>query len=193
MLPSLRRTVLDAAYLSIGLLTSIVALAVWITAVSVSLSLAVFIVGLPVIVGAAYVMRWTAELDRRNAALVFGRPVRAHYTAHSEASFLGRVGATLRDSRMWRDLAWLITHSVVGLAFGVVAVSLVASVLGIAALPFWYWAIPDGVQFGLWTADTLPLAILSAFLAVPAGFVSVYLLRGMTRLHAALAVELLGP
>ena len=76
MLPDPFRTARDIAYLSLGLLTSIVAIAVWIAALSLSLSLAILIVGLPVIIGSAYVMRWTAELDRRNAALVFGRPVR---------------------------------------------------------------------------------------------------------------------
>ncbi len=35
---------------------------------------------------------------------------------------------TLADPQVWRDFAWLITHSVVGFAFGVAAVSLVISV-----------------------------------------------------------------
>ena len=85
-----RRTARDIAYLSLGLLTSIVALAVWIAALSLSLTLAILIVGLPVIIGSAYVMRWTAELDRRNAALVFGRPVRGEYREHGHGSIGGR-------------------------------------------------------------------------------------------------------
>ena len=58
---------------------------------------------------------------------------------------------TLRDPQVWRDLAWLITHSVLGFAFGVAA--LVAgrrASSGSATLPLWYWSIPDGVDFGLW-------------------------------------------
>ena len=85
MLPDPFRTARDIAYLSLGLLTSIVAFAVWIAALSLSLSLAILIVGLPVIIGSAYVMRWTAELDRRNAALVFGRPVRGRYRSTARA------------------------------------------------------------------------------------------------------------
>ena len=156
MLPDPFRTARDIAYLSLGLLTSIVALAVWITALSLSLTLAVLIVGLPVIIGSAYIMRWTAELDRRNAALVFGRPVRGHYRSHRSRSVGGRVGATLRDPQVWRDLAWLVTHSVVGMAFGVVALSLVLSVAYLATLPLFFWALPGGADFGLWNADTLP-------------------------------------
>jgi hypothetical protein len=137
-------------------------------------------------------MRWTAELDRRNAALVFGRPVRGRYRPHGAPSFGGRVLAVLRDAQVWRDLAWLITHSIVGFVFGTLAISLVASVGALATLPAWYWALPDGAEFGLWTADTLPEAVGSALLAIPLWFVTVWALRGMAKFHASLAVEFLG-
>ena len=192
MLPDPYRTARDIAYLALGLLTSIVALAVWITAISLSLSFAILIIGLPVIIGSAYVMRWTAELDRRNAALVFGRPVRGRYRSHRSRSIGGRVLATLRDPQVWRDLAWLITHSIVGFAFGVVAVTLVGMVAGLATLPIWYWSLPDGFEMGLWNADSLPWAIITAFLAAPLAWVSVWVVRGLAKFHASLAVELLG-
>src|ERR1700712_1469054 len=105
ILPSLNRTLRDAAYLLIGFATSILALTVWTLAVSLSLSLAVLVIGLPVVIGSAYAMRWTAELDRQNAALVFGRPVRGAYRSYRTGSFLGRVWAVLRDPQVWRDLA----------------------------------------------------------------------------------------
>jgi hypothetical protein len=192
MLPDLRRTGLDVAYLTLALLTSILAFAVWVTALSVTLSLAVFVVGIPVALGAAYVMRWTAELDRQNAALVFGRPVRGRYRDHRRATFLGRVRATLGDPQVWRDLAWLVTHSIVGFVFGVVALTLVGTVLGLAAAPLWYWSVPDGIELGIYNADSLPWALVTSALAVPLGIITVYALRFMARFHASLAVELLG-
>ena len=192
LVPAFNRTARDAAYLTFGLLTSIVALAVWITALSLSLSLAVLIIGLPVVIASAFAMRWTAELDRRNAALVFGRPVRGHYRAPARGGWPARLRGTVTDPQTWRDLAWLITHSVLGMAFGVIAVSLVASVAGLAALPVWYWALPDGVEFGIWDADTLPVALGSALLAIPLAFITVWIMRGMAKFHASLAVELLG-
>ncbi len=144
------------------------------------------------IIGSAYVMRWTAELDRQNAALVFGRPVRGAYRSHRGGSLGRRVLNTVRDPQVWRDLAWLITHSIVGFAFGVAALSLVASVAATATLPLWYWSIPDGVEFGLWNVDSLPVALATALLAIPLAFVTVWIMRGMAKLHASLAVELLG-
>ena len=191
--PAFDRTARDAAYLTLGLLTSVLAFGVWVAALTLSLTLAILIVGIPVIIGSAYVMRWTTELDRQNAALVFGRPVRGHYRSHRGHSIGARVINTLRDPQVWRDLAWLITHSVVGFAFGVIALSLVASVVGLAALPIYYWAIPDGgMEFGLWQAGSFPIAFASAFLAIPLAWITVWVIRGMAKLHASLAVEFLG-
>jgi hypothetical protein len=192
MLPALDRTARDAAYLTLGLLTSILAFSVWVAALTLSLTLAILIIGLPVIIGSAYVMRWTAELDRQNAALVFGRPVRGAYRSHRGESLGRRVLNTVRDPQVWRDLAWLITHSIVGFAFGVIAVSLVASVAGLATLPLWYWSIPDGVEVALWNVNSLPVALATALLAIPLAFMTVWIMRGMAKLHASLAVELLG-
>jgi hypothetical protein len=188
----LRRTGLDLAYLTGALLTSILALAVWVTAVSVTLSLAVFVIGIPVALGAAYMMRWTADLDRRNATLVFGRPVRGRYRDHRRASFLGRVRATLGDPQVWRDLGWLITHSIVGFVFGVIAITLVGTVLGLATAPLWYWALPDGIELGIYNADSLPWALVTSLLALPLSVITVFVLRGLARFHASLVVELLG-
>ena len=182
----------DTAYLTLGLLTSVLAFGVWVAALTVSLTFAILIIGLPIMIGSAFLFRWTAELDRQNAALVFGRPVRGVYRNHRRPTLWGRLKATLADPQVWRDLAWLIVHSVVGFAFGVLAVTLVITTLGIATLPLWYWPISEGVHFGLWTVDTLPEALGSALLALPAAVITVVVLRGLARFHASLAVEFLG-
>jgi len=192
MLPSLDRTARDAAYLTCTLLTSIAAFAVWVAALTLSLTLGLLIIGLPIVLGAAYAMRWTVELDRQNAALVFGRPVRGHYRSHRATGLFARVFKTLRDPQVWRDFAWLITHSILGFAFGVIAVSLVASTLGTATLPLWSRALPAGYDMGFWNVDTFLEAVLAAWVALPLGFITVWVLRGMAKFHASLAVELLG-
>lgn len=184
------RSLLDALYLTFALATSVVAMAVWIAGVTVSLSLAVFIVGLPVILLTALAFRWTAELDRRNAALVLGRPLRGRYR-HQDGGLISRLTTTLRDPQTWKDLAWLVLHSALGFGFGIAAVSLVASVAGLAVLPLWYWSIPDGVEFGLWDVDTLWEAFATAPLAVPLGLFTALLLRAMAAVHAKLAAALL--
>ena len=99
---------------------------------------------------------------------------------------------TLRDPQVWRDFAWLITHSIVGFAFGVIAVSLVFSTLSLATLPLWSWALPDGYDMGFWNVDTFLEAVAGRVARLPLGFITVWVLRGMAKFHASLAVELLG-
>jgi hypothetical protein len=183
----------DAAYLMVGLATSVVALGVWLTMVTLSLTLAVFVIGLPVMLASAFVFRWTAELDRRNTSVYLGRSVRGRYRDHRAATLLGRLAATFRDPQTWRDLGWLMAHSIVGFTFGVAGLTLVASVAGTALLPLWYWSVPDGVQFGLWTVDSLPLALASAPLAIPLAVVTYLALRWMALTEALMAASLLGP
>ncbi|MEA2191672.1 MAG: hypothetical protein QOI73_1793, partial [Solirubrobacteraceae bacterium] len=180
----------DAAYLTIGLITSSIALAVWITGLTVSLSLVVFIVGLPVVIAAAYAFRWTAELDRRNAAWLLRRPLRATYRGSGEGLRV-RLTSTLRDPQTSRDLVWLVLHSALGMAFGIAALVIVGGVLGIATLPAWYWALPDGAEIGIWNADTLLESFALVALAVPAAAVGVGLLRLMALAESGLAVSLL--
>jgi hypothetical protein len=183
----------EAAYLTAGLFTSILAFTVWICCVTLSLSLAVFIIGLPIMLASAYVFRWTAEIDRQSVSLFLGRQVRGRYQDHRADTFLGRMAATFRDPQTWRDFSWLTVHSIVGFAFGVAAVSLVATVLGTAVLPLWYWAIPNGVDWGIVNIDSLPEAIGAAFLAIPLAAITVVLLRWMAWTEALIATALLGP
>jgi signal transduction histidine kinase len=193
---TLERAAFDALYLTRGLGTSVLALALWIAALSLSVSLALFVVGLPVMLFSAMAFRWLAGLDRRNAALVLGRPLAGRYDDHRRDQFLGRLSATLHDRQTWRDLEWLIVHSVVGLVFGAAAIGLIAQVLGTVTLPLWYWAIPGGVQWGgssgLWEIDSLWEALVVVPLALPLAAITVMLLRVMALTQARLASTLLG-
>lgn len=192
MLPSLSRIARDTAYLTVALVTSVAAFAVTVAAVTVSLTTIVFIVGIPIVILSALAFRHTADLDRRNAELVFGRRIYGRYRDHRRETLFGSFRATVADPQTWRDLLWLSVHSVVGFGFGVAAVTLVATAIGVAVLPLWYWALPDGFQMGIYTADTLPEALATALLAIPLAFVTAWLLRGMAKLHASIAAELLG-
>jgi signal transduction histidine kinase len=186
----------DALYLTLGLGTAALGMALWIAALSLSLSLALFVIGLPVMLASAIAFRWLCDLDRRSAAIVLGRPLTGAYADHGGDQFLARLSATLHDRQTWKDLQWLVVHSVVGVAFGSVALGLIAQVLGTLTLPLWYWAIPGGVQWsgssGLWEIDNLWEALLVAPLAVPLAAITVMLLRVMASGQAHLASALLG-
>ncbi|MGH2940217.1 MAG: sensor histidine kinase [Solirubrobacterales bacterium] len=186
-----RRAGLDLAYLSVGGITAVIAFCVWVTAASVVLSLIVFVIGLPLYLLSVIAFRWTAELDRRNAALLLGRPLRATYKDHRGESFLARLSSTTRDKQTWKDLAWLVAHSVLGFGFAVVAVSAVASVIAFLTMPLWFWSIPGGVDWGLWNIHNVPLALLATVLAFPLAALTVFVNRWMARAELWLAERLL--
>ncbi|MDX6541850.1 MAG: hypothetical protein QOI71_3460, partial [Gaiellales bacterium] len=177
----------DTVYLAAGVLTSSLAFAVWITGLTLSLSLVVFIVGLPVVIASAIAFRWTAELDRRNAAWLLHRPVRAVYRAQGKG-FRGVLRSTLSDPQTSRDFVWLVLHSVLGFTFGCIGLGLVLLVAGVATLPAWYWSLPHGADIGIWHADELWEACALALLAVPLAFVTVGALRVCALAESGLAV-----
>lgn len=184
------RVILDAAYLLAGGVTAMVALLVWVTGVSVVLTLSVVIVGIPV----ADASRAVADLDRRNAALALGVPFDAIYRDRYGLEVPAQVLAVVLDRQTWRDLQWLVSHSVTGSAFAFAAGTLISSVVGLITLPAWSWALHHGADyFGLGHVDTLPTALATASLAIPHGILSVILLRIMATVEAQLAVTLLGP
>jgi signal transduction histidine kinase len=187
----LSRAGLDLVYLTIGLVTGVLAFGVALAGVIASATTAPFIIGLPVILASAVAFRWVADLDRRNAVFVLGRRLHGRYREHRGQRFLARLSSTLRDGQTWKDLAWLVSHSVIGFGFGCVAVTSVAQVVGVGLLPVWYWALPDGVDWGFWRIDTLSEAVLAVPLAIPLAVITVALLRGMALGEAKLAEALL--
>ncbi len=167
------------------------AFGVWVTGLTVSLSLVIFIIGLPVVVVSAIAFRWTAELDRRNAAWLLRRPVRARYRPR-ERGLRGMLSSTLGDPQTSRDLVWLVVHSCLGFTFGLVAVGMVLAVAGIATLPAWYWSLPDGADIGIWNVDTLLGAFALVPFAVPGAALTVFALHVMAIAESGLAASLLG-
>ena len=188
-----RRFARDFAYLTIGLATSILAFCVWVTGVTVALSFAILIVGIPVAIAAFWAFRLTVELDRRNAALVLGSRIRGSYREPQTRGWLERLRVTLSDPQSWRDLAWLIVHSILGFAFGVAIISLAGLTLAYLSLPAWEWALPEGERVGApWTIDSVPVLLATWLLWIPTAAVTVALARPMALGQSALARALLG-
>jgi signal transduction histidine kinase len=189
---SAARAGLDFAYLAIGLATGVLAFCVWVTALSVTISLLIFVVGLPLFLLSAVAFRWTAELDRRNAALVLGEPLRGTYRDHGGEGFFERLASTAGDLQTWKDLLWLILHSGLGFVLGCIAATAVGAVVGLLTMPAWYWAIDGGPDvFAAWRVDTLGRALLCTAAALPLAAVAVALLRGMAIAESWLARALL--
>ena len=188
-----RRAGLDALYLGTGLLISIEAFAIWVTGVTLSLSLALMIIGLPVVLATFVVFRWIADIERRRAALVLGAPIPDAHRPRESGGFVARLMAVLRDPQSWRDMLYLALLSVVGFVWGVVWLTVWAVVLGSVAMPAWWWSVPDGVQYGPLVIDGWAEAAGAALLGVVLIPFALALQRGLAVSQAHLARRLLAP
>jgi signal transduction histidine kinase len=188
----LRQLGADALYLLTGFVTSIVAFTVWVTGVTLSLSLGLLIIGFPVVLASFWCFRLLADLERKRAALVFGTPIVSAYRPAQ-----GRLGHRLKtaahDPQRWKDVAYLALHGVLGFIAGTLWLVLVAVVLGGITLPAWWWAVPGGTEWLGFTIDTWEKAVGAAALGVAVLPVALFLQRPLAISQAHIAKALLGP
>lgn len=133
----------ELVYLLSGLPLSIVAFTVFVTGVSVGVSLAVFIIGIPVLMGAAYANRALAMVERYRAALIFGSPIAHAYRRPERPGFLSLARAIATDPQTWRDAGWLVLGTALSFAFSIVALVLWSLVLPALVFPLFGWALAN--------------------------------------------------
>lgn len=194
-----------AAYQVMGWLLFAIALTALIAAASLSFTL----IGLPLLVAAAVVIRWCANVERARL-----RPFAAVTGCYREAAGTGvmaQLRTRWRDPATWRDLTYLV-----GLSAPLAALDLTVLVIWLTflvgiTLPAWYWApwqsihghnfhgyqlgyFPNGPNghpgYGLYV-DTLPKALLAAAVFLVLFLLFSYVLVATARLHVAAARALL--
>ena len=176
-----------------GLLTANVGFVLWVTGVSLSLSLAITFFGLIVALGTLLACRWFARVERRRAGIVLGAPIAERYPPAADARWTARLHQLIGDPTTWRDFAWTGLAGVVATTLSGLAVTLWGLVLAFVTLPAWYWALPAGADVGIWEIDTLPRALALAAVGValvpPAGWI----VRSLTVVELAWMRWLLSP
>ena len=190
----LRQLGADALYLLLGLCTSIVAFTVWVTGVTLSLSLGLLIVGFPIVLATFWCIRLLADFERHRAALVFGTPLAAVYRpAPADGRFGARIRAAAHDPQRWKDVAYVGLHGVLGFVWGTVWLVLAGFTLGSLTLPAWWWAMPDDAQYLWFTIDGWEEAVGAAAIGVALLPVVLLVQRPLAVSQAYIARWLLGP
>jgi signal transduction histidine kinase len=190
----LRQIGADALYLLLGLISSIVAFTIWVTGVTLSLTLGLLIVGFPVVIATFAVFRLLADLERKRAALVFGTPIVAAYRpSPADGRLASRLRSAAHDPQRWKDVAYIGLHSVVGFCWGTVWITLVGFTLASLTLPGWWWAMPDDAQYLWFTIDTWEESVGAAALGVALLPVALIVQRPLALSQAYVARALLGP
>ena len=102
---------------------SIVGFTVWVTGLSVTVSLLILIVGVFAWVGTVYAFRWTTWVDRKLAGWARGEPIEAAYRSPQKPGFLELLRTLTVDPQTWKDFGWLVLNSVVGFALSLAALT----------------------------------------------------------------------
>jgi signal transduction histidine kinase len=189
----------DLLYLLAVLSMSIIEFVVWVTGVSVTLSLLILVVGLLIWLATAYVFRGTASIDRRLATWLRGQPVPGLYRGPESKGILARVRAVTVDPQTWKDFAWSVLNSIGGFVLALFAISVFVLVVGWITAPLWWWAIPDPhhqygtLNFGIYTVDSIGWAFVTTALGLLLAPLALAINHWLAAGHAALAARILGP
>jgi hypothetical protein len=195
-----------AGYQLVGWLLFSIALTAGLTSGGLGITLA----GLPLLIGAAAVIRWCAQVERLRLRPFCGA-VPAGYRSAAGHHLLARVGIHWRDPAIWRDIAYLIGMFVPLVTLDSVVLAVWLVLLAGITLPAWYWApwhtingvryhgvqlgyFPNGPHghpgYGLYL-DTLPKALLAALVCLVGFLLFNYVLVATARAHIAVARNLL--
>ena len=196
-----------AGYLFIG--TALFAVAL--TAVLTGAVLGITLAGIPLLIAAAAVVRWCADVERGRLLPRYG-DVEGGYRVPAGPGIMAQLSTRWQDPATWRDIAYLLGLYVPLVTLDVIVLTLWLTFLAGITLPAWYWApwqsihgtrfhgyqlgyFPNGPHghpgYGLYV-DTLPKALLAAAVSLILFLLFNYALVAAARAHTAAARALLG-
>ncbi|KAF4406792.1 MULTISPECIES: sensor domain-containing protein [Streptomyces] len=158
----------------------------------VTFALNITMLGLPLLLVAAAVLRGCAHIERMRVRLV-AEPVQAAYRTVEPTGLLAAVKARWSDPATLRDVACLVVLFVPLLLLDALALALWVTTLALILVPTWYWAVPDGSAIVVLRVDTLPAACLAALAACLLALVTVHAVVGAAKLHSTVVRYVLGP
>lgn len=189
----------DIVYLLGAFTMSIIGFIVWVTGLSVTVSLLVLIVGVFVWLGTAYAFRWTTALDRGLAGWRRGQPIMAVYRQPPEPGAWSLIKTVTTDPQTWKETGWLVGNSILGFVFTLVALTATTVVIAYIAMPLWWWAIPNPhtqygtLNLGIYTVTSTGWAFVTTAIGLLLLPVALLINRGVSAGHIALAAQILGP
>lgn len=178
-----------ASYVPVGTVCFVVCLAVLL----VSLVLNITWLGLPLLIGAAAMLRGCATVERKRAGVV-GATIAAKYRPVTGAGVFAHLSTRWHDPATWRDCGYLVGLFPVLFALNLAGLVIWLVCLAGITVPAWYWSIPGGLRVAGWvTIDSVPAAIGTAVVAFVVALAAAYLVVAVARAHRVVAAAVLGP
>jgi signal transduction histidine kinase len=176
---------------AIYLLTALVFGTIWftwfVTVFSTGLGLAITLLGLPILVGGLWSIRWAADLERKLANGLLEARLCATYRKPTRPGWWPAVQARLADAQTWRDFGYVLCQFPFGIATFTLVVVFLAVPLGLLFAPAYYWAIPGGIEVGVLSADTIGEALALMGIGVPLTWIGIHLIDMLGQMQAAWA------
>jgi signal transduction histidine kinase len=164
-----------------------------VTGWATALGLAITLIGLPIALATIAASRAMADVERRRAALVLGRPVEARYRPPAGGRIPDRLRALFADRQTWKDLGWHLLLLPVGtLGFGIAVVACLWTLFCLS-VPVLFNLVPAATDFGGFAIDSWGLAALAFAVGILTLPLTAALVRGSAFATGALASTLLGP
>lgn len=191
------RTYASLFYMVLALATGIFYFTWVVGGLSLSLGLAVTIIGIPLLILFFGSVRVLSLVEGRLVEVMLGeRMPRRPLYANRDRPVMERIKELFTDPRMWSTLLYFLLMLPLGIVYFTIAVTGIATSVGLVGGPlavlmgFGGHLFIGGVdvltQSGWWW--TWPLVILAGVLLL---FVTLHVARGLGRLHAQLAKRLL--
>ena len=190
------RTWKETAYALVAFPLGVAWFTIFLTLLTTSVSLIVFVVGLPLLAATLWLARVASRAQREVAGALLDAAIPGPPSVPAEGRPFRRFLQPLADLSTWRSLVYLLIFAFpVGLMLFIAAVVLWSVALSAVTAPAWYFAIPDenrGDVFG--TAIDAPwewLVLVAGGLVLV--FLTPWIMRALTAFDVLLMRALLGP
>ena len=189
------RTYASLFYMMLALVTGIFYFTWVVAGLSLSLGLAITIIGIPLLILFFGSVRVLSLVEGRLVEVMLGeRMPRRPLYANRDRPVMERIKELFTDPRMWSTLLYFLLMLPLGVVYFTIAVTLLALSLSLLLSPL---ALLPGIHLNVWmfgfdipqTAPWLLPALSLVGLALL--FVTLHVARGIGRLHGLLAKHLL--
>ena len=183
-------------YSILALATGIFYFAWVVTGLSLSLGLSMIIIGIPFVILFLGSVRLLSLVEGRIVETMLGeRMPRRPLYADRELPLLARIGRMFTDPRTWSTLVYMVAMLPLGILYFAVAVSLLATSLGLIGGPLLLgFGAFDNWWLDNWEVSTtlapwqMPVVFLGGVVLL---FTTLHLLRGIGAVHGTIAKHLL--
>jgi signal transduction histidine kinase len=129
------------------------------------------------------VLRWMAHTERALVRTMLAVEAEAHYRTTDEPGWWPDFQARLADPQTWKDLVYLIAQLPAGIVWFTLTVVFITLPIALLGAPVYFYAVPDGLDVGVWNIDTIGGAVGLMLLGLPIAWVSLRAIDGLAFLH----------